>query len=77
MLAQEPRGAFPTKPSKRNIVLKTASGGERGHYGEKDVTLKDQVNGDILGLKVQVTRVRKPRLAVRRLVEKENVVQPE
>jgi len=63
-------GAFPTKPSKKNIVLKTANGGEMGHYGEKDVTFKDTADGDIVGLKFQVTDVRKPLLAVRRLVER-------
>ncbi len=45
-----------------------------GHYGEKDVTFKDKVNDDIVGLKFQVTDVRKPLLAVRRLVERGNVV---
>ena len=45
-----------------------------GHHGEKDVTLKDKVNGDIVG---QATDVRKPLLAVRSLdlVERGNVVQ--
>ncbi len=46
-----------------------------GHYGEKDVTSKDLVNGDIVGLKFQVTDARKPILAVRRLVEKGSAVQ--
>ncbi len=68
-------GAFPTKPSRKNIILKTANGGERGHYGENDITFKDQLSGDILGLKFQVTDVRKPLLAVRRLVERGNVSQ--
>ena len=63
-------GALPTRPSKRNVVLKTASGGEMGHWGEKDVTFVDKPNGDIVGLKFQVTDVRKPLLAVRRLVER-------
>ena len=27
--------ASPTRPSKRNILLKTANGGEMGHYGGK------------------------------------------
>ena len=66
--------AFPTKPSKKNIVLKTANGEEMGHYGEKDVTFKSGDGGDIVGLKFQVTDVKKPLLAVRRLVEKGNVV---
>ena len=44
-----------------------------GHYGEKDITFRS--GGDIGGLKFQVTDVRKPLLAVRRLVEKGNLVQ--
>jgi hypothetical protein len=44
-----------------------------GHYGEKDITFRN--NGDIVGLRFQVTDVRKPLLAVRRLVERGNVVQ--
>ncbi len=43
-------GAFETRPSKKSITLKTANGGEMGHYGEKKVTFKDKVNGDIVGL---------------------------
>ena len=45
------------------------------HYGEKEVTFKEQTGGSILGLTFQVTDVRKPLLAVRRLVEKNNIVQ--
>jgi hypothetical protein len=63
-------GACPTKPSKKNILVKTANGGEMGNYGEKDVTFKDRVEGNIVGLKFQVTDVRKPLRAVRRLVER-------
>ncbi len=46
-VADEPRwpkdlgGAFETRPSKKNIVLKTANGGEMGHYGDKEATFKD------------------------------------
>ena len=65
--------AFKTRPSKKRIILKTANGGEMGHYGEKDVTFK--CDGHIVGVKFQVTDVRKPLLAVRRLVERGNVVQ--
>ena len=67
-------GAFETKPSRKNIILKTANGAEMGHYGEKEVTFKDRADGDVVGLKFQVTDVKKPLLAVRRLVEKGNVV---
>ena len=33
-------GAFKTKPSTKNILLRTANGGEMCHYGEKEVTLQ-------------------------------------
>ena len=63
-------------PSKRNILLKTANGGEMGHYGEKRITFThDGDRGkEVVGLKFQVTNVRKPLLAVRRLVEHGSVV---
>ena len=46
------------------------------HYGEKEVTFKYDVGErkDPIGLKFQVTDVRKPLLAFRRLVEKGNKV---
>ena len=62
-------GAFETKPSKRNIVLKTANGADMKHYGEKDVTFGGAGN-EVVGLKFQVADVRKPLLAVRRFLEK-------
>ena len=68
-------GAFETQPTKRNLVLKTANGGEMKHYGEKQVTFKGPLAEDIIGLKFQVTDVRKPLLSVRRLTEKGNTVQ--
>ena len=63
--------AFPTRPSKRNILLKTANGGEMGHYGEKHITFTHDGDGckEVVGLKFQVADVRKPLLPVRRLVE--------
>ena len=68
--------AFPTKQSKRNILLKTAYGGEMVHYGEKCVTFTHDGDGgkEVVGLKFQVTDVRKPLLAVRRRVEHGSVV---
>ena len=68
--------ALPTRPSKRNILLKTANGGEMGHNGEKCITFTHDGDGDkeVVGLKFQVTDVRKPLLAVRRLVERGSVV---
>jgi hypothetical protein len=68
-------GAFETRPSKRTLVLKTANGGEMQHYGEKQVTFRGPEAEDIIGLKFQVTDVRKPLLSVRRLTEKGNTVQ--
>ena len=68
-------GAFEMKESNRNIKLKVANGSDMGHYGEKDVTFREKSSGDVMGLKFQVTDVRKPLLAVRRLIEKNNVVQ--
>ena len=66
--------AFPTRPSRKNIVLKTANGGEMGHYGEKEVMFTSGKDPGVVGLRFQVTDVKKPLLAVRRLVEKGNVV---
>ena len=67
-------GAFETKPSRRNLVLKTANGAEMRHYGEKEITIKSAEDGEVVGLRFQVTDVRRPLLAVRRLVEKGSVV---
>ena len=66
--------AFPTRPSKRNILLKTANGGEMGHFGEKRITFTHDGDGgkEVVGLKFQVTDVRN--LAVRRLFEHGSVV---
>ena len=57
-------------------MLRTANGGDMQHYGEKEVTFKYDggESKDPIGLKFQVTDVRKPLLAVRRLVEKGNKV---
>ena len=43
------------------------------HNGEKDITFWS--GSDIVGLKFQVTDIRKPLLEARRLVEKGNIVQ--
>jgi hypothetical protein len=66
--------AFPTKPAKKELKLRTANGGEMKHYGEKQVTFKYAGAKVPVGLKFQVTDVKRPLLAVRRLVEKGNVV---
>ena len=67
-------GAFETRPSTRNIQLRTANGGVMNHYGEKSVTFCSGNDEGVVGLKFQVTDVKKPLLAVRRLVERGNVV---
>ena len=66
--------AYPTKPSARRMLLKTANGGEMTHYGQKDIIFKHEGGNDVMGLTCQVTDVKKPLLAVRRLVEKGNRV---
>ena len=45
------------------------------HFGEKDVTFKDQETSAVLGMTFQVTEVRKVLAAVWRLAEKGNIVQ--
>ena len=59
--------AFVTSPSKRRIFLKTAYGSDMNYYGEKNITFKS--DSDTIGLKFQVTDVRKPLLAARRVVD--------
>ena len=68
--------AFPTVASNRNLMLKTANGGNMKHYGQKEVLFKcgDDVSSEPLGLIFQVTDVRKPLLSARRLVERGNQV---
>ena len=53
--------------------MKTANGGDMAHYGEKRITFKGN-DDEVVGLTFQVTDVQKPLLAVRRLVERGNVV---
>ena len=68
--------AYPTKAASRKMVLRTANGGDMQHYGEKEVVFMYEGGEceDPIGLKFQVTDVRKPLLAVRRFVEKGNKV---
>ena len=68
--------AYPTLTTKKDLKLRIASGGEMTHYGEKHITFRYRggENKDPVGLKFQVTDVKKPLLAVRRLVENGNVV---
>ena len=68
--------AYKTRQTAKELKLRTASGGDMKHYGEKLITFKYKGGEakDPVGLKFQVTDVKKPLLAVRRLVEKGNVV---
>jgi hypothetical protein len=68
--------AFPTKKSSRVLRLRTANGADMTHYGEKEITFKYKggENKEAVGIKFQVTDVKKPLLAVRRLVERGCVV---
>ena len=48
--------AFPTIPSRRKLVLKTANGGDMTHYGQKEVIFKCGGTGwEPMGLTFQVT----------------------
>ena len=63
----------PSRPAEQaeHIAEKTANGGERGHYGEKRITITHDGDGgkEVVGLKFQVTDVRKLLFAVWRIVE--------
>ena len=65
--------AYEVRPSKRRILLRAANGTEMAHYGEKHVTIRGP-EGEPLGLRFQVTDVRKPLLSARRLVERGNEI---
>ena len=54
----------------KSILLRTASGGEMQHYSEKKITFAGSNDGDVTGVTFQVTDVKKPLLAVRRLAER-------
>ena len=64
--------AYPTRKSSRTLRLTTANGADMTHYGEKEILFKYKggENKEAVGIKFQVTDVKKPLLAVRRLVEK-------
>jgi hypothetical protein len=68
--------AYPTKQASRGLKLRTANGGDMQCYGEKRTMFKHTGSQakDPVGLKFQATDVKKPLLAVRRLVEKGNIV---
>ena len=56
----EDDGLVEIRPSKKNIVLKAANGHTMQHLGEKDVTFTSDGTQDVLGMRFQVTEVRKP-----------------
>ena len=74
MLACGPGRCFSDKAERKEMLLKTANGGEMTHYGQKELTFNHDGNADVVGLTFQVTDVKKPLLAVRRLVERGNKV---
>ena len=71
----EDDGLFEIRPSKRNIVLKAANGQTMQHLGEKEVIFTSDGTQDVLGMRFQVTEVRKPLAAVWRLAERGNLIQ--
>jgi hypothetical protein len=66
--------AFKLRESSRRMLLRTANGGDMKHYGQKDISFQYEGGKDVVGITFQVTDVKKPLLAVRRLVEKGNKV---
>ena len=64
--------AYEVKPSRRRILLRAANGSEMAHYGEKRITIRGS-DGEPLGLRFQVTDVRKPLLAVSDVNKKGNM----
>ena len=68
------KGLFEVTASRRNLRLITASGKEMKHSGELEATFKDIETEGIMGMKFQVTEVKKALAAVWRLAEKGNIV---
>ena len=66
---------YPTTKPARWMKFVNASGGSMGHYGEKKVTFQVEPNSSVMSLGFQVSDVQKPLVAVRRMVEKGNLVQ--
>ena len=64
----------PSKKKRRKSFLKTANGGEMGHFGEKEVAVQNGTQDDLVGLKFELTHVSKALLAVWRCAEKGNAV---
>jgi hypothetical protein len=73
-----PRGwavEFGTKASDRKMKFINASGGEMGHYGERIANFRTVGEAAVMSLTFQVSDVKKPLAAVRRISEKGNKVQ--
>ena len=67
---------FGTKDPEKWLKFVNASGGAMGHYGERTAKFKvEGENSAIMSLNFQVSDVQKPLAAVRRIVEKGNIVQ--
>jgi hypothetical protein len=67
--------AFGTKPTDRKLRFINASGGEMGHYGERTANFRTVGEAAVMSLTFQVSDVKKPLAAVRRIAEKGNIVQ--
>ena len=63
--------AYPTKTASRKMVLRTANGGDMQHYGKKEIIFKYEggEDKDPVGLKFQVTDVRKPLMSVAKICD--------
>ena len=72
---QDCGGAYALKPTKRSLRLKTASGTDMTHYGEKEIVFREGEGHDMLGMTFQVTDVKKALAAVWRITDQNNIVQ--
>jgi hypothetical protein len=66
---------FGTKVSDKKLRFINASGGEMGHYGERVANFCTVGEAAVMSLTFQVSDVKKPLAAVRRIAEKGNKVQ--
>jgi hypothetical protein len=69
---------YGTKEPAKWLKFINASGGTMGHYGERSARFKVEGQGSseaVMSLTFQVSDVQKPLAAVRRIVEKGNIVQ--
>ena len=68
-------GAYPLKPPQKSMRLKTASGADMTHAGEKDITFRNGGGEEVLGMTFQVTGVKRALAAAWRVAEKGNIIQ--